>query len=111
MKIKKQIIHAKNALLPNGWAKDIFIEIDEHGKISEIIKDKIIPKKDVSYNEDIILPAMNNLHSHSFQRAMAGLSEKQSPGGNDSFWTWRDLMYKFLNLLTPEDIYSITAFS
>ena len=111
MKIKKQIIHAKNALLPNGWAKDIFIEIDEHGKISEIIKDKIIPKKDVSYNEDIILPAMNNLHSHSFQRAMAGLSEKQSPGGNDSFWTWRDLMYKFLDLLTPEDIYSITAFS
>ena len=111
MKIKKQIIHAKNALLPNGWAQDIFIKIDEHGKISEIIKDKIIPKKDVSYNEEIILPAMNNLHSHSFQRAMAGLSEKQSPGGNDSFWTWRDLMYKFLNLLTPEDIYSITAFS
>jgi len=55
MKIKKQIIHAKNALLPNGWAKDIFIEIDELGKISDIITNKTIPQKDINHNEEIIL--------------------------------------------------------
>ena len=53
---------------------------------------------------------MNNLHSHGFQRAMAGLTEGQSANGNDSFWTWRNLMYKFLDVLTPEEIYTITLF-
>ena len=68
-------------------------------------------KVDADLNEEIILPAMNNLHSHSFQRAMAGLTEARSPQGNDNFWSWRNLMYQFLDVLTPEEIYSITLFS
>jgi len=111
MNITNKKIFSNKALLPDGWANNILLEIDRAGLISSVTKNCDKSKISFDLNEDIIIPAMNNLHSHSFQRAMAGLSEKQSPGGNDSFWTWRDLMYKFLDLLTPEDIYSITAFS
>ena len=51
---------------------------------------------------------MPNLHSHAFQRAMAGMTERRG-AGDDSFWTWRTLMYRFLDVLTPEDIEAIAA--
>jgi formimidoylglutamate deiminase len=51
---------------------------------------------------------MVNLHSHAFQRAMAGLTEAKGPG-QDSFWTWRDMMYRFLDRLSPEDVQAIAA--
>jgi formimidoylglutamate deiminase len=51
---------------------------------------------------------MPNLHSHAFQRAMAGLAERQSDA-NDSFWTWRELMYRFAGRITPETQYAIAA--
>ena len=57
---------------------------------------------------DCLLPAMVNLHSHAFQRAMAGMTEYRS-AGQDSFWTWRTLMYRFLDRLTPEDVQAIAA--
>ncbi|MGM0560927.1 MAG: formimidoylglutamate deiminase, partial [Pseudomonadota bacterium] len=58
---------------------------------------------------DCLLPAPGNLHSHSFQRALAGLTERRGPGGQDSFWTWRQLMYAFLEKLTPDDLEAIAA--
>lgn len=97
-------IHAKSALLPSGWAQDVSVSIANDGRIEA-----------VSYAAtgtvavDILLPALSNVHSHAFQRAMAGLSEKRGAKGRDSFWTWRQLMYRFLDRLTPEDIQAITA--
>ena len=52
---------------------------------------------------------MGNLHSHTFQRAMAGLAERRGPSERDSFWTWRAVMYRFLDLLTPEEIEAVAA--
>ena len=49
------------------------------------------------------LPGMVNLHSHAFQRGMAGLAERAG-SGDDSFWTWREVMYRFLDHLTPDDV-------
>jgi len=57
---------------------------------------------------DTLLPAPGNLHSHAFQRAMAGMTERRARG-RDSFWTWRDLMYRFLAHLTPEQVEAIAA--
>ena len=54
------------------------------------------------------LPGMVNLHSHAFQRGMAGLAERAA-AGEDSFWTWRDVMYRFLLRLTPDDVEAIAA--
>jgi formimidoylglutamate deiminase len=56
----------------------------------------------------LVVPGMPNLHSHAFQRAMAGLAERAGPEG-DNFWRWREVMYRFLSVLTPEDIEAIAA--
>ena len=56
----------------------------------------------------ILLPAPTNLHSHAFQRAMAGLTERRGADKTDSFWTWRQLMFRFLDKLTPDDVQAIT---
>lgn len=57
---------------------------------------------------DIALPGLPNLHSHAFQRAMAGLTERAGPGG-DSFWSWRDLMYRFNARIGPDEMRAIAA--
>ena len=59
-------------------------------------------------SSDFILPGMVNLHSHAFQRGMAGLAERAGTG-EDSFWTWRDVMYRFLHRLTPGDVEAIAT--
>jgi formimidoylglutamate deiminase len=56
----------------------------------------------------LVVPGMPNLHSHAFQRAMAGLAERAGPEG-DSFWRWREVMYRFLAILTPDDVEAIAA--
>ena len=58
---------------------------------------------------DLLLPAPTNLHSHSFQRIISGLTEARGPDASDSFWTWRELMYKYLQKLLPEQIEAIAA--
>lgn len=95
------ILHAETALLPQGWAKDVRIRI-EHGRIAEVTAG--VPGR----GHGAILPAPVNLHSHTFQRAMAGMTEGRT-AGQDSFWTWRALMYRFLERLSPEDVQAIAA--
>jgi formiminoglutamate deiminase len=56
----------------------------------------------------IAAPGLCNLHSHAFQRGMAGLAERRGPA-HDDFWTWREVMYRFLDRLTPEDVQAISA--
>jgi len=56
----------------------------------------------------LVVPGIANLHSHAFQRAMAGLAERAGPEG-DNFWRWREVMYRFLAVLSPEDVQAIAA--
>ncbi|MFT5000961.1 MAG: formimidoylglutamate deiminase [Paracoccaceae bacterium] len=101
-----QILWAKQALTDNGWKNSVRIAIGSDGRIAEITADA--PQE--GQQLDLALPALGNLHSHSFQRAMAGLTESRGENTQDSFWTWRKLMYRFLDLLTPDDIQAIAAF-
>lgn len=96
------LIHADWALLPEGWARDVALRVDA-GRIVAVG-----PAEGAGYRVGCLLPAPVNLHSHSFQRAMAGMTERRS-AGQDSFWTWRSLMYRFLDRLTPEDVEAIAA--
>ncbi len=98
------LIHAKTALLPEGWARDVTVALDG-GRIASVVSGSAAGGIVV----DCLLPAPVNLHSHAFQRAMAGLTETRT-AGQDSFWTWRSLMYRFLERLTPEDVEAIAAF-
>lgn len=99
------MIFAKRAMLPSGWARDVRVSVVS-GRIDGVATNTVAAPDDVRV--DTLLPALANLHSHTFQRAMAGRTEFRA-GGQDSFWTWRALMYRFLDHLTPEDIEAIAA--
>ena len=64
---------------------------------------------DVDLSDDVLVPAMPNVHSHTFQRAMAGMTESRGPESSDSFWTWRSLMYRFLDRLDPGHVEEIAS--
>jgi formimidoylglutamate deiminase len=100
------VVFARQALLPEGWAQDVAVEIGPEGRIARVTSGAA-PEGET---RDILLPAPANLHSHAFQRAMAGLTEARGPDPRDTFWTWRALMFRFLDRLTPEDVQAIAAF-
>ncbi|MGY6533646.1 formimidoylglutamate deiminase [Glycocaulis sp.] len=101
------IIHARRALLPEGWADAVTVTLDG-GRIAAVSTGAPAPAH--ATRVGVLLPAPANIHSHAFQRAMAGLTERRGPDPSDSFWTWRRLMYRFLEALSPEDVRSIAAF-
>jgi formimidoylglutamate deiminase len=98
---------AARALLDGGWGRDVLIEVDDAGFVTAAR-----PGAAAGTAERVagpVVPGMPNLHSHAFQRAMAGLAERRGADGRDSFWTWRDTMYRFVQRLTPEDAAGIAA--
>ncbi len=99
-------LFAETALVPDGWAHDVLVEIAEGRIVAVTARAEAPPSAE---RVGILLPAAVNLHSHSFQRAMAGLTEARGAGGQDSFWTWRSLMYRFLEHLTPDDLEAIAG--
>jgi formimidoylglutamate deiminase len=100
-----QIIHADQALTATGWQQGVELAIGEDGRIARVSTQQSTPDTKL----DLALPAPVNLHSHAFQRAMSGLTEQRGPDPSDSFWTWRLLMYRFLDRLTPEHVQAISA--
>ncbi|WP_417714385.1 formimidoylglutamate deiminase [Pseudophaeobacter arcticus] len=98
-------LFAKRALLTTGWAERVRLTLRD-GRVAALTVDTDPEPGDLSI--DCLLPALANLHSHSFQRAMAGMTEYRL-AGRDSFWTWRELMYRFTAHLTPEQIEAIAA--
>ena len=100
-------VHARRALLPEGWAEDVLVAIGAGGRIGAVAAGRAPTPE--AHRADVLLPAPVNAHSHAFQRAMAGLTEARGPSGTDSFWTWRALMYRFLDRLTPEHVEAIAA--
>ncbi|MFV2053153.1 formimidoylglutamate deiminase [Aliiroseovarius sp. YM-037] len=99
------MIFAKQALLGEVWAEDVRLTVQD-GMIASV--DVGAKPSAGDARVDTLLPALGNLHSHSFQRAMAGMTEYRK-AGRDSFWTWRDLMYRFMDRLTPPQIEAIAA--
>ncbi len=95
----------EQALLPGGWAARVRLTLAE-GRINAIEHDVQAMASDDRHA--IGLPGMSNLHSHAFQRAMAGLTEKAA-GVEDSFWGWRDLMYRFTARIGPVELQAIAA--
>lgn len=92
-------IHARAALLPQGWAEDVAVTVGPDGRIAAVETGR-------PGGRGVLLPALANLHSHSFQRAMAGLTEHRVDG-RDNFWSWRSLMYRFLDRMTPEQVEAV----
>lgn len=98
-------IHFGQALLPGGWANDVRLTI-AGGLVCDLAVGTVPEAGDDC--RAIGLPGMPNLHSHAFQRGMAGLAETRGPG-SDSFWTWRETMYRFVDRLDPDALEAIAA--
>jgi len=95
----------ESALLPQGWVEHVRVSV-AGGRIQRIAAGVDCAATDERHAVGI--PGMPNLHSHAFQRGLAGLTERRGPEG-DSFWTWRELMYRFVERLDPEDLEAIAA--
>lgn len=100
-------IFAKHALTAQGWQQDVVLRL-AHGAITTIESGTAAPAGAVML--DTVLPGMGNVHSHAFQRAMAGLTEFPSGEGKDNFWSWREVMYRFTQRFTPEHIEAIARY-
>src|SRR5258706_1688501 len=96
---------ARDALLPSGWARDVLISVDG----GDIVAFEPLAAPDGAERlHGPVLPGMANLHSHAFQRAMAGLTDVRA-APHDDFWSWRELMYQFMERLTPEQAHAIAV--
>jgi len=95
----------ERALLPDGWAEQVRIAID--GATISAVATGVAPESR-DQRHGAALPGLCNVHSHGFQRGMAGMSERRARP-DDDFWSWREVMYRFLDRLTPDDIEAITA--
>lgn len=95
----------ETALLPSGWAKSVRIEM----AVGLIVKvENEVPPQPEDERNGVALPGLTNVHSHGFQRGMAGLAEYRG-ASDDDFWSWREVMYRFLDYLNPDDVEVINA--
>lgn len=98
-------IFAEQALLPDGWRNAVRVTVENGAVIST--ETGATPEAG-DERHAILLPGMPNLHSHAFQRGMAGLAEMRGPGA-DSFWSWREVMYRFALSMTPDEVETAAA--
>ncbi|MFT4242294.1 MAG: formimidoylglutamate deiminase [Acidovorax sp.] len=99
-------LFAADALLPTGWARNVLIEWDGAGRFTAVTPGAMPGSAPGAPGP--VIPGMPNLHSHAFQRAFAGLTEYRGQS-QDSFWSWRDLMYRFAARIAPESLEAIAT--
>ena len=99
-------IRFDTAWLPEGWRSSVVVAVDAAGNIAAVnAEDTATPATLV---RGAAIPGMPNVHSHAFQRAMAGLAERRA-SSSDSFWTWRETMYELAGRMTPATLTAIAT--
>lgn len=98
-------LFAPAALTPQGWRERVLIRWDERGRLTGVEENAEPGRAPRAVGP--VVPGLTNLHSHSFQRAMAGRAESRSEAGGDDFWGWRETMYRLAQSLQPEDAQAI----
>lgn len=98
-------LHFASALLPSGWADDVRVGIAD-GRLAAVSAG--VPAQPGDQRHRVAVPGMVNLHSHAFQRAMAGLAETRGTAA-DTFWTWRETMYRLALAISPEDVAAVAT--
>src|SRR4051812_17844771 len=100
-------LFAETMLLPGGWASDVAVTLDGKGRIAQV-EPGSVPRPEDEIAAGPVLPPLANVHSHAFQRAMAGLAEVAGEG-EDTFWTWRQEMYRCVATMTPDDAEAVAT--
>lgn len=98
-------LHAEHLWTLRGWRGDARLRVRD-GVIESLAA--VAARDGDETLGRFVLPGMPNLHSHAFQRAMAGLAERRDQG-DDSFWSWREAMYAFASAIAPDDLRAIAA--
>jgi formimidoylglutamate deiminase len=112
MKTRTNALFAAHALLADGWRENVLLEWNDAGTLVAVNAALPAAPADVAHADGPLMPGMPNLHSHAFQRAMAGLTEYRAAsenGASDSFWSWRELMYRFAARITPDTLGAIAS--
>ncbi|HYC24988.1 MAG TPA: formimidoylglutamate deiminase [Roseiarcus sp.] len=99
------VIHAASALTPEGWRRDVRLTM-EAGRFAGVEPEA--PARPGDERAALVIPGLANLHSHAFQRAMAGRAETRGPAA-DNFWTWREAMYRLALSMSPDDVEAVTS--
>jgi formimidoylglutamate deiminase len=100
---------APRAWVAGGWAREVLLVTGADGHWAEVRPD--CSTEAAGGAERLfgpVLPGLVDAHSHAFQRAIAGLTER-SPAGKDDFWGWRDRMYATALRITPRQVGAIAA--
>jgi formimidoylglutamate deiminase len=105
--MNERSLFAAHALLPTGWARDVLLSWNEQGFLTDV-KTQCVCPAGILQAAGPLLPGMPNLHSHAFQRAFGGLTEYRGVA-QDSFWSWRSLMYRFVAAITPDQLEAIAT--
>lgn len=100
-------LFADHALLPGGFAARVLLSWDDAGTLSAVQAEVDCPA-DVRRASGLVVPGLPNLHSHAFQRAFSGLTEYRA-SAQDSFWSWRDRMYRFAGAISPDDLEAVAT--
>jgi formimidoylglutamate deiminase len=98
-------LHLDSVLLPDGWAEHVRLTI-AGGRIASLERE-VAPRAGEE-RVAAVVPGLPNVHSHAFQRGMAGFTEFRGPDA-DNFWSWRTLMYRFVGRMSPDDLEAISA--
>ncbi len=102
-----QLLWAPRAWIRNAWANAVTLQADDRGHWSDVSSDTACPVNAEALSGAVI-PAMINAHSHAFQRAFVGLSERRD-SVRDDFWSWRDRMYDVALRITPEQLHAVAT--
>ena len=97
-------IYARKALLQKGWADNVRLDIRD-GRIEGIVSDTRPVATDVVTG--CVIPGLCNAHSHAFQRALAGHTERRAPDGHDNFWSWRERMYELAGAMDARTLRAV----
>ncbi len=100
-------LFADHALLPEGFAARVLLSWDDGGRLTGVQAGIECPA-DAPRAAGLVVPGLPNLHSHAFQRAFAGLTEYRA-SAHDSFWSWRDLMYRFAGAISPDELEAVAT--
>lgn len=100
-------LFAQDALLPTGWEKNVLLQWSSTGQLTSVQTNAQAPQG-AEHALGPVVPGLPNLHSHAFQRAFGGLTEYRAEA-QDSFWSWRTLMYRFANRITPQQMEAIAT--